>query len=1332
MADPFSFAIMTIAQIGISFLFPAEGPRLRDLKITASTYGAAIPESFGLTRVAGNMIWALPIKEHKKTQLQGKGGAVNTYTYTDSFAMAFCKGPVADLRRLWCDGKLIYDATVLGQTNNQKYKFRIYYGDEDQNPDSLIEADRGVGNTPAYRGLCYIVFEDMPLADFGDRIPQMTAEVYRDGTASSISPSAELVWSGYDAGVSYQLGLMRVDPYNGYVWSITTDGLRRYSMDSGTEDLFVSNGQMQFVDQGRAIVPNDGMNITGVLGVKQDGNLVITKGGAWCGVNILMANQNYRMGHFDGKINIFGDFPITDPGDPLHGMIRYTSCLNTTDQSAMCVTTGGEEWVCWVGTLGEVYTHNTIDTDPNTDSDRFRRGGQLVHGTDTEVPRGGIICGSYGYSGTPTWFRAIGTRIDQITPGTAVEGIATLPAIGNNPGIQWMSFDQVDPGIVCCYAHDTFSMRLAKYGLSEGKWLYDVPMPNVDAGSVYGKAPPFLNGMWGFVSNNAISTTLWLVDTTTGMWVTRDGQRQVAFQFDDTASILESTQTTYAGIPVQEPPGAPFTTTGMQYFDPLRMSIFTLGAGYGNNQNQIVRITRSPVQPTNLATIVSTILQEGGLSQNYIDMSRLAGINVWGYGWARGTDVKSVLDDLKRLYLFDIIESQGMLVGVLRGVGTDEVDTGQTTANGSSNWTAGYAGVNQITLSAGQTLNGVAAVPAGNSPTSRGVGLLYADNNGLPGALLAKSAIVTGMVAGTPTKYPFITSYTAAAEGEKVWVGQMIDTANFNMNVSNFTAPGGKYWNAGTLATPANPAPPASGMGSFNGQWVIYGYGTSSESVPQDVLGSSSPDATDFWQETRTQEAELPSQVTLTYMNLDDNYETSLARSTRLTNPIPTMFSRQIVAIEATVVMEPAEAKERTDAILYTQWGERTKYTTRLPWAYLDLDPADMINVNMNDGRAYYARIDRTEIGSDYAISTEAWSQDNGAYNVPTRAADGGGNGINPTLALPAPVRPLVLNTPLLRDQDDSGGSYSLYYAGVGSTTARQFGGAALYESSDDTTFTSSSSFDNDAEWGTTMAAVPAPKRGWYSLDWESKIVIWPMVTWFDLQSITDDELWAGGNACVIGEEVLQFRDCVKNGDGTWTIWNLLRGRRGTEYACDNHQIGETFVFLSNTTIRMQSETIDQGGQPRYFKALGKSATLTGAQEEAITYQPRDLMPYAPADIRREVNSDGSLTITWARRTRMGGGWQNLVGTVPLHETTEAYEVYLLDAPFTGDTSSPYPPATFLAAATTSTPEATFVPSSLTGFDVNLDTLTVVVYQVSTAVGRGFPGVRSIEPWQTF
>lgn len=67
----------------------------------------------------------------------------------------------------------------------EKYKKRfdsihIHLGTESQTPDSIIEADKGVGNVPAFRGLCYFVLDTLQLEDFGNAIPTFQIEVEED------------------------------------------------------------------------------------------------------------------------------------------------------------------------------------------------------------------------------------------------------------------------------------------------------------------------------------------------------------------------------------------------------------------------------------------------------------------------------------------------------------------------------------------------------------------------------------------------------------------------------------------------------------------------------------------------------------------------------------------------------------------------------------------------------------------------------------------------------------------------------------------------------------------------------------------------------------------------------------------------------------------------------------------------------------------------------------------------------------------------------------------------------------------------------------------------
>ena len=86
----------------------AEGPRLADLAVQASSYGQPIPRLWGTGRIAGNLIWSTGLIETKTTTKQGgKGGGAKTTTTTYSYhvdcAIALCRGPIAGVRRIWAD-----------------------------------------------------------------------------------------------------------------------------------------------------------------------------------------------------------------------------------------------------------------------------------------------------------------------------------------------------------------------------------------------------------------------------------------------------------------------------------------------------------------------------------------------------------------------------------------------------------------------------------------------------------------------------------------------------------------------------------------------------------------------------------------------------------------------------------------------------------------------------------------------------------------------------------------------------------------------------------------------------------------------------------------------------------------------------------------------------------------------------------------------------------------------------------------------------------------------------------------------------------------------------
>ncbi|MEO0695246.1 MAG: glycoside hydrolase/phage tail family protein [Pseudomonadota bacterium] len=151
-----------------------EGPRLESISVQASTEGAGIFRVYGRARISGQLIWATNFKETSETTSEsvgGKGGPravteVTEYAYSASFAVGLCEGVIDRVARVWADGKLI---------DLSRYNVRIYRGDETQGPDDLIVATES--SAPAFRGLAYVVVEDLPLAEFGNRIPQLSFEI---------------------------------------------------------------------------------------------------------------------------------------------------------------------------------------------------------------------------------------------------------------------------------------------------------------------------------------------------------------------------------------------------------------------------------------------------------------------------------------------------------------------------------------------------------------------------------------------------------------------------------------------------------------------------------------------------------------------------------------------------------------------------------------------------------------------------------------------------------------------------------------------------------------------------------------------------------------------------------------------------------------------------------------------------------------------------------------------------------------------------------------------------------------------------------------------------
>lgn len=173
-----------------------KGPRIGDAAVQTSAEGVYRPVVFGTAAVVGNVIERGNRQIKNKQTGGGKGGPVNEEQRVYwTFAIRICEGPIAAILRVWEDEKLVYDirpdSTIPDESAEFFARTRIYLGDEDQLPDPDIEAYRGVGNVPAYRGTAYIVFPNADLTDRRESIPNYRFEVSQIGGA--VTPGTTMV-----------------------------------------------------------------------------------------------------------------------------------------------------------------------------------------------------------------------------------------------------------------------------------------------------------------------------------------------------------------------------------------------------------------------------------------------------------------------------------------------------------------------------------------------------------------------------------------------------------------------------------------------------------------------------------------------------------------------------------------------------------------------------------------------------------------------------------------------------------------------------------------------------------------------------------------------------------------------------------------------------------------------------------------------------------------------------------------------------------------------------------------------------------------------------------
>lgn len=173
-----------------------EGRRLSSLQVLTARAGQPITRIYGRMRIGGQIIWRGPVREHVSESGgddgdKGGGGASSpvqrSFRYSMHLAIGLCEGPISHIGRIWADGRLL---------DGRKLNMSVHHGHEDAAPDPLIAAAYDAGDAPAFRGLAYIMLRDLDLSAFGNRVPQLSFEVFKPVATHRLAPPAVCLLPG--------------------------------------------------------------------------------------------------------------------------------------------------------------------------------------------------------------------------------------------------------------------------------------------------------------------------------------------------------------------------------------------------------------------------------------------------------------------------------------------------------------------------------------------------------------------------------------------------------------------------------------------------------------------------------------------------------------------------------------------------------------------------------------------------------------------------------------------------------------------------------------------------------------------------------------------------------------------------------------------------------------------------------------------------------------------------------------------------------------------------------------------------------------------------------
>lgn len=137
------------------------------------------------------------------------------------------------------------------------------------------------------------------------------------------------------------------------------------------------------------------------------------------------------------------------------------------------------------------------------------------------------------------------------------------------------------------------------------------------------------------------------------------------------------------------------------------------------------------------------------------------------------------------------------------------------------------------------------------------------------------------------------------------------------------------------------------------------------------------------------------------------------------------------------------------------------------------------------------------------------------------------------------------------------------------------------------------------------------------------------------LESVTEQQVYAGRNHAVLGDEIIAFQNAELVGENTWKISKLLRGLRNTEKFMGAHEQGDRFVMLDREDLVFLPLNFEGLNRTVYLKSVPSGKTLADIKEERHEISGTTMRPFSITELTAEQPlTGGPTTFRWKRRSK--------------------------------------------------------------------------------------------------